>query len=372
MATRDRTWANLPAVAQWLASQTNNKQDHAVLHKLAADLGQLSELLDKPLDAREPVPDRLVLGVNAGLLKLLDAYRERCQELKDVVHQENYHEIEAALSVPLLDASKREGLIANSRTITKKLIDGDARVGAVAAPIPVDFALHESLAKSVYGRLSKDTDLATVLLQLPERISKDLSKSLEQKDLARAGADLMDAAQLCRLVPGGLAAAVEMPVEEKTSPYAPPQGLRLLRVYQLLAAQAERTFDDHWYAKPQARELTYYIPTAQLYAASARKLPLSKVAGEDPLHLHRLKQITEIEAKVRQPAGLATRASAIRCGPPSLTWICSGTCNRKTSLCPPASRWSGMNCLESQNRGSAGDLVDPQEQAPGPKENQSN
>ena len=127
------------------------------------------------------------------------------------------------------------------------------------------------------------------------------NKSLAKEDLKAAQKELLDGAHCCRLVPGGLAGAIEDAVQAKTVPYASPQGLRLLRVYKLLLAQAERTFEDHWFDenRSDATKLTYYIPTVKSYTTSAAKLQISKDQEPDPLHLVRVKDIKAMDAKVR-------------------------------------------------------------------------
>jgi len=308
LATRDRVWAELPALAQWLADQPDKTNEHQVVQALADNLGKLTTDLRKPGGIAPQRLSVLAHEIDKQHKNMLQVYFNHCETLKDTVHHQRYHSIQTALSVPLLVGGKRKPLVIDIDSISKKLLSGDVplpRSGGQNEAAKRPFELHQELGQAVYQSCleTKGAQVGSALVALPQRIQAGLDESLKSAKLTEADQKLLVPVDLCRLLPGGLAGIIE----EKATPSAPPQELRLLRVYQLLLAQADRTFQDHWFADPNdsQRELTYYIPAGKKYVDSARTLKINKPAEEDQnLYGKRLAALTALEKNFLKPAGL--------------------------------------------------------------------
>src|SRR5439155_17498193 len=74
---------------------------------------------------------------------------------------------------------------------------------------------------------------------------------------------------------------------------------RLLRGHPLMAAQAERTIQDHWYR--------YYLTAAKKYAGGARELKISKPPEENKeLYDRRLQEVGALDKRLQKETFLTT------------------------------------------------------------------
>src|SRR4029077_3558512 len=79
------------------------------------------------------------------------------------------------------------------------------------------------------------------------------------------------------------------------TPYGPPQGLRSLRLHDLLLNQGERAKDDYWFN--EARQ-PFYVPTAKAYALMAKDLAVA--GNNDVINSARQKTANDFDESVKR------------------------------------------------------------------------
>src|SRR5205085_1391793 len=118
-----------------------------------------------------------------------------------------------------------------------------------------------------------------------DKIGKALKAAEGLDNLEEAAARLRDAAHLSRLLHGGVA------------PFDVVQGLRKLRLHDLLLGQAQRTLADHWFEdSPNAKD-TYYLPVASAYVKDA--LELAEAGKDDIIIRKRQTAARDLKDKVQ-------------------------------------------------------------------------
>jgi hypothetical protein len=108
-----------------------------------------------------------------------------------------------------------------------------------------------------------DEPVGTFFLKLPRNI---VAKS---DPLMSDGADLVKAANRCRIIPGGFADYIK---DESKKPINPVGRLRRQRTHELLLWQAERTHADHWFEPGPRSDDPWYAVAGKAYLDSARGL----------------------------------------------------------------------------------------------------
>ncbi len=285
-AARDRAWAELPYLSQWVSqfpSGGDAKKLKPWLDQLDSGLNSLKNLTAElktstNLAAGERLDDtnlkRLegrVAAVNKACDDLIEAHRKFTPKKQD--QQIAFHQCEALLAVPFVSAKQRSDLNVLSRAVTGQLNrdtiehKGEERrkIGLMPAS---DVAKR---AKAVYAAgLDEGGKLFDALAKLPDDIRKGLVQSLEQSDTGEAKKRLRAPADYCRLIPGGRVAENENKTDPLTAPFTAPEGWRRLHVQDMLLFLANRTYRDHWYLEDETKP--YYDKPAVAYAKTAAKL----------------------------------------------------------------------------------------------------
>lgn len=325
MATRDRAWADLPYLAQWLARHpiSTDPATKAVVGKKELDRGskmlsegldslaRLTRELDKLAQATDDEPlraDRLetlqeLTASVEGRRSDLSRDFESLSNVSKIEDQLLYHRAESILSVPGLPAKRREELIRQSRQISAKLNTDMTEHKADVKRRMISFeepARQEQHARQCYGpALSGDKErLFDALAKAPEKIETGRKQSLEQANLVKAKALLQGAVALCRVVPGG-----RVPDEEhKAEPYTATEGWRRLHAYHWLLSLAQRAFYDHWYEENE--KTPYYPGPAKAFAKAAEKLAQGKTQTNQEVKLNE-QRILEAQQAAKELAQVA-------------------------------------------------------------------
>ncbi len=318
MAARDRGWAELPYLAQWLShypvgddpgkdrDAVRKDRDTALLTlssgmaALARLTGELEKLSGNAVDERLPTLGKLAAEVTATC----DELGKRCLSVTMAPTTEVdpllYHRIEAVLRIPWLDAKQRIGLIQHSRALSAKLNQDTAELETDRRAIEFAAAGQlEKLARQLYAPAlaGAGTDsLLDGLASLPGRIQNLRDQSLEQSDLSAAKQRLRTPMDLCRLIPGGRVAESEV----EATPFTAPEAWRRLHACDMLTYLANRTYADHWYKEDEATP--YYKEPAVAFAKAALKL----AQGNMPTNQ---KEVKINEARMR-PAEVLARELA--------------------------------------------------------------
>ncbi len=295
---RDDVAADLPQLAQWLALAPVGGEALARTQDLGEWLGlckNLADLNDALDSVKVPPGPEWVAGLTMHLdtvhKELRKRYGEVSRSYANVAVQRNWHEIDHALSIPPVDGDVELRL-----DLLRKLhkITGELHTGAPKGPVEdAAIAQRDERQKIILDGLLKpygappiavaqgvgsDEKLRDFFLGLPDTIDK------KSEGRADDVASLLDAANLCRIVPAGLV--------DESKPFPAVDRLRRLRTQRLLMWQAERTWQDHWFmpglSDYSTDDAAYYLPVAKTYVDCAREL-VKTDASRDVL----LKEIDE-------------------------------------------------------------------------------
>lgn len=351
LEARDLAYEILPALSKWAAlrrpsddAQRQN-EDSALLgsiEELWKEVHRLDRQLEKPIaalvkeapkpDLDDPKPCNLAERadlVNRGLKKLRDQFDAMCQKLAISADlQIDWYDIEGALAVPFMEPDLRMKLITNSRRISLRLLTevGDKPAEAAAAGKKDEenaqkeatrqgrmaladlgkgwFDKSQTGDRETFDQVHSRIDTLVAAPNWPESLAKaqeqigirwqqmpvdinaradaapksKLDQALEQMEFADRLARLMD--------PGSGGLLAHDPVEE----------YRRLLFLGLLNAQAERTFEDHWFdLDPKPDQPPYYRVAGSLFLDDANKLV------PQPERLHSVKALQE---KLNKPGRL--------------------------------------------------------------------
>ncbi|MCI0379999.1 MAG: VWA domain-containing protein [Gemmataceae bacterium] len=347
---RDQVLADLSYYAQWLAHRRLPRdiepfqQWQSQVERLAKRVGDLSWCLeqsdfqgpkfgkDRISDQRNPEglsPRKLLEKLTSDIHR---DYKEALTGLGDKFHKEwlsyhdrqdhlpaNWHELEAFLSVPLVDkGAARMHLLTISRNLSKKMHDGHAtftekdqesveqRTARVRVQTQLALAVLVRDAKDGHALAAIDKSLPVDEIdktgsrigrhwqQLTDDVIKELPASLQSQSLSEAAAKLRESEFICRLLPVGTKLSL--------GPFGPPEGLRHLRQHDLLLWQASRVVEDHWYGEGEPR-VPYYEPVAQAYAKMAKELAAIG-AGNETIAAERKKQADHFLSDKVKVAGM--------------------------------------------------------------------
>ena len=234
LLARDRGWADLPYLAQWLSCRPIGDDPKAVKRDFDALNGGVAKLVEltKTLDRlAEPVADDelqelgdVTRAVDDTREKLFREHRPAGKE-RIVENQLQFHQIEAVLGAPLIDQKKRVELLQQSRKITATLNRDTSEHTEKRRRI--EFPDAGKVALGLYERaldIPAREKLFEGLAKLPDSIRSGLQASLQKEDLAPAMELLRRPVQLCRLIPGGRVADSEGKIGTFTAPegLAPP------------------------------------------------------------------------------------------------------------------------------------------------------
>jgi hypothetical protein len=357
--TRDRALADLPYLAAWAAGGREAGR-RAEVQKLAREVGELAAALRARDAGGAPAGGADEAKALAGLTELAGrvgkdwtTLRRRfdtaCSALRlkgDLHRQQLWHDIEHVLAVPLVrDVKTRMDLLRASRAISRALHGEAPQAGGGARPAgdeplapPRERGLAEAdMALAAAGTPLLGTDQAVLTgklenarahdnWQLPlsevgeavgnhwraarARVADDLRVSTDPRnravsgDLAKAAARLRTAVDYCRRLPGG---AVP---RERPDPFDPVEGLRRLRLHDLLVWQARRAARDHWWGdRSLGRDRSYYQPAARAFLEDA--LRLAK-AGEGNANLNERRQALARAAEKELGVGEGRNPAGVR------------------------------------------------------------
>jgi hypothetical protein len=329
LAARDQAYEILPALSKWAAlrrpsDQAQRQSEDSELFRSIGELWQEVHRLDRQLEKPNPAlvkePPKADLddpkplniadrsdSINRGLKKLRDQFKSICEKLavSSADLQIEWHDTEAALTVPFIEPSLRMRLISSSRRTSLHLLtetgDKAAEAGAPGdeekkkarkeAENQGRMALASlgktwfELCKSPTGELDKyssvlmrmdtpadDGNWANSISvggsqigirwqQMPEEINARGDGAPKLK-LGQAQETLEYADQLARIMDAGAKnVAVHDPVEE----------YRRLLFLSFLNWQAQRTYEDHWF-DVESDFPAYYQETGKMLLDDAAKL----------------------------------------------------------------------------------------------------
>ena len=347
LALRDGALADLPYYADWLArrplppgTEPAEKLEMLVsqVERLSEHVGQLTWALKAfpGQDFRKPHPERNPKGLTRKELMvqwirelkndfqdpktdLADKFKSTCRQLESAEEQPLvWQDLEAALATPLIDQELRKAMLAKSHTLSRKFLDEfhelkpkifreekpeeaadrqrrqERLARAVLVPKwqdnhPLDIAVAND--KKAAAELARE--IGASWQKLAGQIAEKYSASCQSIDLGEAIEQLRDADFRCRLLPGGTVAWLAPPWKSEL-PYGPPQGLRNLRLHDLLLDQARRARDDYWFT--ETRE-PYYAPAARAYARMAQDLAVAdnlEIINKDTINAARKKKAKEL------------------------------------------------------------------------------
>jgi hypothetical protein len=351
---RDRALADLPYLARWAAGkrekglQQEIRELTVTVDKLAAGLRGGDPADRKGGAAGRGEAQLAALGPLAATAgekwqQLCNRFASECgKEAKDTVpSQRHWRDLQNLLGVPLAEnVTTRLDMLRTSREVSRELLAKAHQAGAQPGGPALAAAKMQSLAQAEmaladagtplllgqgtdYGRVleraRQDADWQRPLGEVGDAVgrhwqamrqqvvsrlqtSTDPKKAEVSGNLERAAQELFPAEDYCRRLPGGALPA-------KAEPFDAVEGMRRLRLHDLLVWQAERTVAEHWWAdEALGREKTYYQPAARAYLDDARRLALADPGQEA---LNRLRQAraqgTAEKLQVRQndpPRGL--------------------------------------------------------------------
>jgi hypothetical protein len=374
---RDEVLAALPYYSQWLARRRLTPDPRARPEKekeIEQRLNDVESLWTNThlLAYRLKIPDPNGINQAPGADKLYDpdpkSLKERTELVKTafreiaaafeaqsatinvtLVHQQNWHEIDDAMTVPLIEPSRRIELLRGIRVISEKLSASNTPMPPHKEHAQENVRWQGRMALAVLGRpwidrhvAQKDTatfadlhrqvtqvgrtdwwtglndagqQLGILWSRLPGEVQQFSQKSstteaLKDRDpkdyMQERAQGLADTEELCRQLDGAAAA---------TLTFNPVQEDRRLHLHNLLLGQAERTRLDHWWFAQEdasAGVPPYYLTVAKAYLGAAEELIGLDV--EDP-DLKKLRQasaskslkalaVSELDAKPTVPSTL--------------------------------------------------------------------
>lgn len=358
LAVRDRVQAGLPYYSMWVARRpvvgaSIQQKDIASaldrIDELWRETHRLAELLDTPhpewidtappADIEHPHPKSITdqaETIRRAYDRLESQFLQYCRDLANVDTQSVWRDSEDALLVPFQDYLLRQRLLTTMwRTSRRLMLESQETLRDQASPandkrddakesdwhkehgkreglmsiavlgkrwfdqckVPDAHAetyqevLRQLQTSSVEGwqaLASAGEQIGYRWQELPGEINRLIGKA-NQANLSLMLEDLRGADTLTRQVDG----AGSLQVSQN-----PVQFFRRIGVEQLLIAQGQRTYEDHWFAEdPQAEP--YYRVAGLLYLEDAQRLDPRQ--GPRPA-------IQQLQQKLRQPGKLVCRA----------------------------------------------------------------
>lgn len=322
--TRDRTFAELPYFALWVANQrisSDKAQSERVDDwlKQVVQLAQRVDALQADLGKEKAIPAAAnlqglaeqVVETHANLRMQIEG--EIANANQDTHSHPLWFDREALLSVPPLLADQpganavdiRLAMLKYNRVTSSRFfksneapkgfsgkakdeaeIAGKRNLQMAVATFkdfwPLDLARVENESISTVGET-----IAGLVKRWPTDINDALAQSLKDGDLTQAAATLRKADFLARGLPGGF--------EDKADPMSVSQALRSLRMSDLLVAQARRTMVDHWFSEVLDGQ-PYYESAARGYLNVARQLVEVKGETRDSNKLRTAAAVRLLEA----------------------------------------------------------------------------
>jgi hypothetical protein len=283
LQARDQSMVRLPYYSQWQAARRVTSGEDGIkdlenvwgnVHRLDA---MLKELREKPATLEDVRKELALLArnVNEDLQKIEASFKSRCNTLKkSTALQEPWHEIEAALMVPFLDASTRMELINKSREISAEILknykfteNADSLGRKTGEELVANqMALRQARMASAVFDL-KGIDPATGPSQVAGRwdelfAAENKSKAMAaEPNLAVAEKALAEAARLAHRLDGAATALLSGPDALET--------YRKLQLHDFLCWQADRTLADHWFE--QNGTTPYYRSIGRDFSREARR-----------------------------------------------------------------------------------------------------
>jgi hypothetical protein len=324
---RDRALAKLPYLARWAVERRpqGKQQDWQEIVNQVKDLAkeafELAALLQDPVpgaldnltkrleDVAERIKEESANKALTALENLFDSESEENRQNRAQL-QENWHETECLLTVPLLkDVGTRLALLDKSQEIaralhneflkgtrgkpdepkgmnaeTRKRAMGDARLalvltgGTLLANPDREFEKDEKRLDQ--AELVPD-GWQGPLAEVGEGIGKHWRAARDQVDqrqkdstsqpniagnLEKAWQTLRPAEEYCRVIPGSAVS------EERPEPFDAVVGMRRLRLHNVMLDLAGRAVGDHWYDGSRANQNVYYQRAARVFLSDARRL----------------------------------------------------------------------------------------------------
>jgi hypothetical protein len=332
-AVSDRVLAELPAFTHWLAERGAEHE---------ADLVQLWEKVHALRRLLEPTPAKEGAGQTGDLDKLAGEVADGFRKVEELLQQsarkdnatartqDRWHEIEAVLSVPFLDADRRRVLLQASHDIAREL-SASADEGSEAKGVSPEANAEQArsaalrqgrLALAVLGKddwpeyeaaaaaiRAPDVDawhrsldrageaIGTALNRLPETADELCEQAARADDLEAAGRTLRKAARCARQVEGATVGT-----RMKRDPVG---DRRRLALHHLLVRQAHRTYLDYWAAlKPGPETPPYYRRAGEIFLKDAEALLADSAAQEGG---PRLQKVNSERALLRAPEAVVVQ-----------------------------------------------------------------
>lgn len=284
LALRDVLSNELPYFGRWLAElppglkQAN--EEMVALRIAVESLGTALAGLNRDLDVLRKVPAPADLAnIETDLKSLREAHHAAAERLrKSAVLQQNWHALDALLSIPPMDGdvSGRIPLLVRQRFISGELFRNIDLEGKAEDEEPVKNQIdrRRKLLRASLAPFDELRENPREAVDLPVR--DFYMKAARQVLLDSTGIVgdeseplLQNATGLCRAVPSFAADLMKTDTGNWVNPV---DRLRRLRTFRLMHWLAERTWEDHYYEPATSRSDTYYIPAAKGYLDTARSL----------------------------------------------------------------------------------------------------
>jgi hypothetical protein len=348
LRTRDEVFASLPYYSRWMAERrAADPRQVEALQELWRNAHLLADALETPRFDRVTELSKLADLVRASFDRLARDFAQQCSALQDApVLPSTWHDIEDALSVPLIDAAVRIRLLEKSREISRSLDEkfkpdgrdeksGDADLKTLASKeqdLARDAAQRQGrLAMAALGEKwvnqngpnewdelhKKVTGDPAALDEAGDKIGRlwwrlasrvnELTAASRRSPLDKAMSELAQAERLARQLDGATV-LFGRPAAASGVPFVtgdPVSEGHHLQLHQLLLWQEQRTFADHWFAEDPANATPYYLFAGESFLRDAAELAgahrTDLEAETKNLRLARLKQA---QADLRQPSRL--------------------------------------------------------------------
>jgi hypothetical protein len=345
---RDQALAMLPYYTRWVGEQ-RNPDEVPVVEGLWRKVHELCQLLDRQPEAEKVATlDRLAQDIKKGISTLrvpVDASANK--NYANAINQESWHEIEATLAVPFLDAGQRSHLDKMLREVARGLNDTANKAGGKDVELKEDTAekargyalrqgkvalavlgpqephdprqptdnetknaddvksARQALDNAAEGEWYRSVDSAgmkvgLVFNRLP-KAADELAGQAATAELTKAGTDLLEAARYARQMDGGAGARLQRnPIGDHRS----------LLLHNLMCWQAERTYLDFWADKDQQRGQPFYFQRAgDIFLKDAEKLVDATSAKPDE-RKRRLVQVDNERRRIDNPPKMVIQWAA--------------------------------------------------------------
>jgi hypothetical protein len=345
---RDLALALLPYYTRWVGER--NPDEVAFTEKLWGNVHQLRKLLDQPKAEAETLAalEKLAQDIDKGLQRLREPVETSANKnFANAINEESWHEIEATLAVPFLNADQRRHLDNMLGKVAQGLANKANQPGGKDVELREDtpektraYALRQGrLALAVLGpqephKPAKPTDYETANADDVEsarkaidqpaegewyravdsagmkvglvfnrlwKATEELTSHAEKAELKTAATDLLEAAQHARQMDGWAGARLQRnPIGDHRS----------LLLHDLMCWQAERTYLDFWADKNQQPAQPFYFQRAgDIFLKDAEKLvdaPSAKPAERK----RRLEQVDHERRRIDKPPKLVIEWAA--------------------------------------------------------------